>query len=145
MLALMSVLVAPNTRIQLCFGLSVAYSASVVFMTTAPYTDVVCDRAQLVVLMQLVFTYISSILFFVDPAQPHRGAVRIGGLDEDSLGGILIAVNCAIFGLWDVRPLREWMYENFSLSVESMRSGRYHTMRTSCEFEPGSADAPMVS
>jgi hypothetical protein len=57
----------------------------------------------------------------------------------------LIAVNCAIFGLWDVRPLREWMYENFSLSVESMRSGRYHTMRTSCEFEPGSADAPMVS
>tara|TARA_B110001469_G_C9492444_1_gene246354 strand:+ start:314 stop:601 length:288 start_codon:yes stop_codon:yes gene_type:complete len=57
----------------------------------------------------------------------------------------LIAVNCAIFGLWDVRPLREWMYENFSLSVESMRSGRYHTMRTACEFEPGSADAPMVS
>ena len=64
----------------------------------------------------------------------------------------LIAVNCAIFGLWDVRPLRDWMYANFSLSVESMRSGRYHTMRTDCEsnpdqlrIEPGSADAPMVS
>ena len=48
----------------------------------------------------------------------------------------LIAVNCAIFGLWDVRPLREWMYGNFSLSVESMRSGRYHTMRTACESNP---------
>ena len=49
----------------------------------------------------------------------------------------LIAVNCAIFGLWDVRPLREWMYGNFSLSVESMRSGRYHTMRTACESNRG--------
>lgn len=42
----------------------------------------------------------------------------------------LIAANCAIFGLWDARPLRDWMHGNFSLSVESMRSGRYHTMRT---------------
>ena len=44
----------------------------------------------------------------------------------------LIAANCAVFGLWDVRPLREWMYGNFALSLESMRSGRYHTMRTAC-------------
>ena len=44
----------------------------------------------------------------------------------------LIAANCAVFGLWDVRPLREWMYTNFALSLESMRSGRYHTMRTAC-------------
>ena len=49
----------------------------------------------------------------------------------------LIAANCAVFGLWDVRPLREWMYGNFALSLESMRSGRYHTMRTACKSNPG--------
>lgn len=63
-------------------------------------------------------------------SQPPSPPVLLNG--QATVVPWLIGTNCAIFGLWDVGPLRAWMHDHFALSVESMRSGRYHTILTSC-------------
>ena len=40
----------------------------------------------------------------------------------------LIGSNCAVFGLWGVAPLHDWMLTHFALSLESVRHGRFHTI-----------------
>ncbi|XP_021757172.1 RHOMBOID-like protein 12, mitochondrial [Chenopodium quinoa] len=52
------------------------------------------------------------------------------GYSADSVVYGLIFANAAVFLLWRVLP-RDFMYRNFTISVENIKSGRIHTLLTS--------------
>ena len=58
----------------------------------------------------------------------------------------LIGCNCAVYGLWGVPALHEWLHTHFALSAESMQQGRYHTLLTSTfsHYQPGHLLSNMV-
>ncbi|XP_010695251.2 RHOMBOID-like protein 12, mitochondrial [Beta vulgaris subsp. vulgaris] len=53
-----------------------------------------------------------------------------GGYSADNVVYGLIFANAAVFLLWRILP-REFMYKNFTISVDNFKSGRIHTLLTS--------------
>lgn len=75
--------VAPNTKLQLWFGLMIALLGVLVFAVCAPYSDSVCSRAQLAALTSIALTYAAATVFFEEPSSAARQApLSIGSLDE---------------------------------------------------------------
>ena len=88
-------IVAPNTRIQLWFGLVVSFAFAILTNTLRPYRDPLPAVVQTLALLQVAFDYASANLFFTDPALVVRGT-----LSEHSygpLGFLLVAINLAAF------------------------------------------------
>ncbi|KAL2935928.1 RHOMBOID-like protein 12 mitochondrial, partial [Bienertia sinuspersici] len=55
---------------------------------------------------------------------------RYSGYSADSVVYGLLLANAAVFILWRVLP-RDFMYKNFTISVDNFKSGRIHTLLTS--------------
>lgn len=88
-------IIAPNTRVQLWFGLIVSFAFAILTNTLRPYRDPLPALVQTLALLQVAFDYASANLFFTDPALVVRGT-----LSEHSygpLGFLLVAVNLAAF------------------------------------------------
>ena len=56
--------VAPQTRVQLWFGTMVCVGFLMLYMHLHPYADQTVNIVQLAFLTQLVFTYVSALLFY---------------------------------------------------------------------------------
>eukprot|EP01114_Cavostelium_apophysatum_P016532 TRINITY_DN4724_c0_g1_i1.p1 TRINITY_DN4724_c0_g1~~TRINITY_DN4724_c0_g1_i1.p1 ORF type:complete len:344 (-),score=24.38 TRINITY_DN4724_c0_g1_i1:54-1085(-) len=61
---------------------------------------------------------------------------RINELDPNVIVMVLIGLNVAVFGLWNTygqsREGRQYMFENFSVSLRNLQEGRVWTLITSC-------------
>ena len=78
----------PESRVQLWAGSGLSVFVFVVFMLTLPYRHAICDWVQAAAFLQLLFTYLSSFLFFDDGGEE---------VIDDSLGTVLVIVNCGCF------------------------------------------------
>ena len=66
LLASIVLFVMPNTRTQLFFGALVSTVALLIVMQLAPYHSPHCQRAQIIVHVQILFTYLTAQVFHVD-------------------------------------------------------------------------------
>jgi hypothetical protein len=75
-------IVQPESRIQLWFGAVVCLFFLLLHVRLRPFKSSLCDYIQATALLQLLFTYLSAPLFFVDVSQPEalRGENRYLGL-----------------------------------------------------------------
>ena len=87
-------LVAPQSKLQLWFGQVVNLTFLLIHMRLMPFRDPICNFVQFAVHVQLLLTYTSAGLFFVDDANVHPL-----NDDNDTAGFNLILCNCAAFAL----------------------------------------------
>lgn len=84
----------PETRVQLWLGVVLSLLVFVGFLLLRPYRFESCNIVQAATLLQLLLTYISAFLFYDSGGS--------GGVDDaltysDSVGFLLVAVNCTCF------------------------------------------------
>ena len=93
LLASVVLVVAPNTKVQLWFGLVAAMVAVLVCGKLEPYRSLFCQRLQFAALLQVLFTYMTANVFYSDPRLPRP--------QEPSYGYdiVLVGANCACFSL----------------------------------------------
>jgi len=122
----------PGSRLQLWFGLMVSVAASIITVRMDPYQDAVCGRLQIAATLQIMFNYISAILFFVPRGAPQT-------LDIDTyqvVGPILLSANCVAFFLLVIAlgagtraallaPLARWESNQRPVVAKSPK-GSYH-------------------
>ena len=82
----------PNTKTQLWFGNAIAAGTLLVTVQLQPYQSLHCQRAQVLVQSQLLFTYMSAQVFFHEPMDERKAATFAAG------DIFLMAGNCALFG-----------------------------------------------
>lgn len=78
--------VLPESRVQIWFGCVVCFISFVLYHEASPYENAWCGYLQEMVLLQLLFSYISAFLFFNDGGD-HYGA------DAYKWGFTLVIVN----------------------------------------------------
>ena len=88
--------VAPNTRVQLWFGLVVSVSFAILTSTLRPYRDPLPALVQTLALLQVVFDYASATLFFTDPALVVRGTLQEHSYAA-AVGIVLVITNLLAF------------------------------------------------
>ena len=88
--------VAPNTRVQLWFGLVVSVSFAILTSTLRPYRDPLPALVQMLALLQVVFDYASATLFFTDPALVVRGTLQEHSYAA-AVGIVLVITNLLAF------------------------------------------------
>jgi len=91
-------LFAFDASLQIYVGTLVALVSFLGALLTKPYKYDICDFVQNVVLLQLLFTYITAFLLLRRPGEEIAGASATGStLDEDTLAIILISINMSSF------------------------------------------------
>ena len=86
-------LVLPQSKVQLWFGTVVSQIAMLLQLRVAPFREPVCNHVQLAVHAQLLFTYLTAGLFFVDDLSSAEYSLT----SDDTLGMAMIAANCVAF------------------------------------------------
>jgi len=92
-LASVVLVVWPNSRIQLSFGLLVSVSTLLVTIQLRPYVASSCQRAQILAQLQVMFTYVAAQIFFYDPRtilDDEDASYQVADI-------ILVCFNCLIF------------------------------------------------
>ena len=72
--------VAPDSKWQLWFGLVVSASAALVYLELKPYRHRACGVLQMAVLLQTLFTYISAMVFYAELQESPTGGSSSGGI-----------------------------------------------------------------
>ena len=87
-------------RLQLCFGLCATSLFTHLLVRLEPYRDVFCGHVQLAAQLQVLFTYISSTAFYIEPSPAYLTLET--GIDDVAVGWGLIMINsiCFVFLLW---------------------------------------------
>ena len=90
-LASLVIQVAPGSRVQLWFGSVFASATALLYLKLSPYRSPTCHLVQVLVQLQVLFTYLAASLFFAEVGRaPERN------LTTDLL---LLLANCACFVL----------------------------------------------
>lgn len=105
-------LVEPQTRVQLWFGAVSSIFFLMLHLRFQPFKSVFCNILQAAALLQLLFTYLTANLFFVDITQPHEphGRLYLGWslVLGNSLAFLLIFMS-SIHGMLRMRQdLYQW-------------------------------------
>jgi hypothetical protein len=85
-------LVSPGSKWQLWFGVVVSASEALVYLKLEPYRNAFCGILQMATILQIMFTYITAMVFYVDLDEVSGGADLKGG-------ELLLICNTACFGL----------------------------------------------
>ncbi len=97
------IVVAPQTRVQLWFGAIVSLFGLLHHVRVDPFRDPLCNAVQGAAHLQLVFTYLTAILYFVE----ESSVMTTDGLFEGAMAGpALVAANCAAFVIIFVSSIR---------------------------------------
>lgn len=100
--------VEPNSKEQLWFGLVLSAGFAVVTIQTRPYRDVLPGIIQAAAQLQVLFTYISAGVLFYFPVELQATASQGAGLSEGddagsdqahTLGLMLVLANCSAFAM----------------------------------------------
>ena len=130
--------VAPDSKWQLWFGLVVSASAALVYLELKPYRHRACGVLQMAVLLQTLFTYISAMVFYAELQESPTG-------DNSSSGIALIMANstclCLVFAFVCIH-LRSSFDELGWLRIDDARllppAGRFHVFLShNCEPREG--------
>ena len=126
--------VMPGSRVQIWFGLIVSVAASILTLKFAPYRDRLCGWFQAAATLQIMFNYITAIVFFIP-----RGAPRsLDPLLNSPLGNLLVCVNAIAFLLIILvlaagarsaynAPLARWRsIDGRPVVAEPPKSGGFH-------------------
>ena len=88
--------VANDTELQIYLGTMVCIVSGLLVAYLQPYQDPLCGRLQLICLAQLIFTYMSGLLFFDDSSgKPPWGTQS--ELSIERWAKLLIAGNVVVF------------------------------------------------
>ena len=68
-------------------------SSALLYVQAAPYRSVACQRLQMAVLVQTIFTYLAANVFYVDP----RTQLGLGTRTLFAADVVLVAANTAFF------------------------------------------------
>ena len=100
-LASVVLVVLPGTRLQLCFALLGASTFAVIYVRAEPYRDEIVARVQYAAQLQVLFTYISATVFYAEPLPwfVRRRPPIMTGVDDETIGVVLVLVNCMCFAL----------------------------------------------
>ena len=144
-LASLVVHVEPGTKVQLWFGSVVASTSALVYLKLAPYRSTTCQQVQLVVQLQVLFTYLAASVFYQEPdaAVGPRSNVATNAtkFPAASLAAqvtpadmILVLANLFCFLLLVGVMLRDWAGArarllrgvNGRVDVPALRAGEFH-------------------
>ena len=90
--------VSPNSREQLWFGLVISMSFAVITVNLRPYRDLLPGMVQVAAQLQVVFNYASAGLFYSDHASSaDRGASHEQYEYIMHWGVLLVVINCSAF------------------------------------------------
>ena len=92
-------IIYPETRLQLFAGVLCALFTYVVFLFTRPFKHPLCDMIQAAVLLQLLLTYVSALLFFESSGGSSADSEVQAWRDSPVVGACLIAANSICFVL----------------------------------------------
>ena len=67
--------VSPGTKVQLWFGSLVAVVSALVYQRLSPYRSELCQKLQLVVQLQIVFTYLAANVFYRELLRLELGSL----------------------------------------------------------------------
>ena len=129
LLASVVLVVAPNTKMQLWFGLAAGTAAFTLCLKLEPYRSPLCQRLQLAALLQVLFTYMAATVFYTDPRLPRpTDAVLASDI-------LLVAANCVCFVMLLFVLLRTAVKRTTDLrlhfdgertTLHPPRAGQYH-------------------
>ena len=130
-LASLVVHIAPGTKIQLWFGSVVASTSALVYLKLAPYRSTTCQQVQLVVQLQVLFTYLAASVFYqeTDTLGGGRDAEQVTPADM-----LLVLANLFCFLLLVGVMLRDWANArtrllrgaNGTVEVPHLRTNEFH-------------------
>ena len=87
--------VAPGSNVQIWFGLMVSVAATVLTLKWSPYRDWLCGWVQAAATLQIMFNYMTAIVFYI----PRGAPLSINELLSNSIGVVLLIVNSLAFVL----------------------------------------------
>ena len=88
-------IVAPNTRVQLWFGQTIALVFLLVHLKLEPFLNPACGAVQTAAHLQVLITYTAAQLFFVDDAHADTAIDH----DDMALGALLVVANSVAFAI----------------------------------------------
>ena len=92
-LAVVVLFLWPGSRLQLFAGAFLSSMAALILVWSHPYEDVFAGYVQLAAHLQVLFTFMTTTVFYVDPApESHAVETLFAGMDEKRAGCTLIAL-----------------------------------------------------
>jgi len=125
--------VAPNSMVQLWFGLMASAAAVLICIKLQPYASRLCQRLQLAASLQILVTYMTATVFYTDP-RLHKYSDGYKNHDA-ATGALLVAANCVCFVLLLVVLVRAASHRRIDLALRfdgdpskllPPRAGHYH-------------------
>ena len=125
--------IAPGTKGQLWFGMVIASTAALSYLKLAPYRSTLCQSVQMMVQLQVLFTYSAATVFYQEPGAPMWAT---GGSEVSTSDWVLVLTNCSCFTLLVVMLLRDWagsrarllQTSSGSVNLPAMPKNEFHLM-----------------